>query len=83
MGRISFTAHPASVGESYVEHLRAAAGFAIAMIGGGLACLVHGLFPFLFTTTGSRTIGALHERMVINRTRGPVSAPFPGGRKTS
>jgi hypothetical protein len=31
------------------------------MIGGGLACLVHGIFPFLFSQTGSRTIRELHS----------------------
>jgi hypothetical protein len=69
MGRISFTDHPASVGESYTEHLRAASGFGCAMIAGGLACLLHGLLPFLFTTAGSRIITTLHERMVLNRRR--------------
>jgi hypothetical protein len=39
--RWSFTEHPASVGETYVEHLATALGFAAAMIGGGFACAVH------------------------------------------
>jgi hypothetical protein len=72
--RISFTDHPASVGETYAEHLRAASGFGFAMIGGGIACLVHGLLPFLFTTVGSRTIGVLHDRMIANRRR-PTASP--------
>jgi hypothetical protein len=42
------------------------------MIGGGIACLVHGLLPFLFTTVGSRTIGVLHDRMIANRRRRPT-----------
>ena len=45
------------------------------MIAGGLACVVHGLLPFLFTTTGSRTISTLYERMIRNRT----PATHPGG----
>lgn len=69
MTRISMTAHPAQVGESYFQHLGAAAGFGVRMIAGGLACLVHGILPFLCTTTGSRTISSLHERMVTNRKR--------------
>ncbi|MDP2322666.1 MAG: DUF6356 family protein, partial [Gammaproteobacteria bacterium] len=36
-----FTEHPASVGESYIEHLISATGFSLRMIGAGLACLVH------------------------------------------
>ena len=32
-------------------------------IAGGAACFVHGLFPFLCVTTGSRTIRALAARL--------------------
>lgn len=67
MTNISFTAHPATVGESYAEHLRSSFSFSFAMICGGLACFVHGVFPFLFTTTGSSTIRGLHERMILHR----------------
>jgi hypothetical protein len=71
-----FIDHPASVGETYGEHLVAASGFGLSMIVGGLACLVHGLLPFLFLKTGSSTIARLHERMVVNRRRVPVSPAF-------
>ena len=67
MKRLSFTEHPASVGENYVEHLRHAAGFAVSMIGGGLAVLVHAVLPFLFVKTGSGIIADLNTRMVTNR----------------
>jgi hypothetical protein len=62
-----FTDHPASVGETYRQHLRHASGFGLRMILGGCACLVHGLLPFLFVRTGSRQITSLHDRMVTNR----------------
>jgi hypothetical protein len=39
------------------------------MIAGGIACLAHGLLPFLFTSTGSRTIAGLHDRMIAHRSR--------------
>jgi hypothetical protein len=42
-------------------------GFAFRLIGAGAACLVHGLVPSLFERTGSRTIKALHDEMVVNR----------------
>ena len=58
-----FTDHPRSVGETYLEHLQFACGFGIRMVSGGLACFVHGTLPFLFQTTGSRTVLGLHERM--------------------
>ncbi|KMO33754.1 capsule biosynthesis protein [Methylobacterium tarhaniae] len=69
MSKLSFSEHPASVGETYFEHMGVATGFGLRMIGGGLACLVHGLLPFAFTSTGSRTIVRLHDRMVAHRTR--------------
>ena len=49
-----FTAHPRSVGESYAEHCAFACRYGIRMTLGGLAAVMHGLFPFLCQTTGSR-----------------------------
>ena len=62
-----FTEHPESVGETYLEHLCAASGFATRMMLGGVACFLHALFPFAFLRTGSECIQQLHERMVTNR----------------
>jgi len=78
-----FTEHPASVNETYGEHFVMSWSFAFRLLGAGLACLVHGIFPFLCVTTGSSTIRELHERMVTNRVRlkadtSPVS-PSPTG----
>ena len=64
-----FTEHPEAVGETYGEHLVMASGFGLRMIGAGLACLVHGLLPFLFIKTGSAAITELHQRMVASRSR--------------
>ena len=69
-----FTDHPATVGESYTEHLGMAGRFAGRMLLGSLACLVHALLPFLFVKTGSAIITELHGRMVTNRGR---LAPVP------
>jgi hypothetical protein len=69
MLRKLFTAHPASVGESYLEHMGQALGFATRMLAGSLACFVHALFPFLCVKTGSKCITELHDRMVANRDR--------------
>ena len=57
------TEHLREVGETYTEHFVKAAGVGIAMLVGGLACLAHALFPFLFVTTGSRCIRRLHSRI--------------------
>ncbi len=64
-----FTRHPASVGETYLEHLESASFFGSRMILAGCACMLHGLFPFLCVTTGSSTVKHLHERMITHRTR--------------
>ena len=69
MSRLSFTEHPASVGETYTEHMASAWSFSARMAVGALACFMHGLFPFLFTRTGSGIISELHGRMILNRTR--------------
>lgn len=71
-----FTDHPRSVGESYLEHMRFASTFGGRMLAGGLACVAHGLLPFLFTTTGSRTVLALYERM--NKSRAATVRAFAG-----
>ena len=64
-----FTDHPASVGESYFQHMAAAWGFSWRMMLASLACLIHALLPFLFEKTGSKAITQLHDRMVANRDR--------------
>ena len=62
-----FSQHPASVGETYTEHLVSAACFGTRMVLAGIACLVHGILPFLFVRTGSRAIAELNERMIADR----------------
>ena len=58
-----FTAHPATVGESYVGHLAFAAWFASRLLLAGGAALVHAFLPFLFETTASRIVRELHQRI--------------------
>lgn len=72
-----FTEHPASVGETYSEHLKVASSFGFEMIASGFACLIHGLVPALFVRTGSQTIQRLHDRMVIHRrTKSAAGVPI-------
>ncbi len=59
-----FLAHPRTVEESYVEHMRFALGFSARLIGAGLAALVHAFIPCLFETTASRMIKTMHARIV-------------------
>jgi hypothetical protein len=62
-----FSAHPASVGETYREHCLHALSFGWTMLKGSLACFLHAIFPWLHTRTGSQAVIRLHDRMVINR----------------
>jgi hypothetical protein len=73
-----FTRHPAAVGETYGQHLAFATGTGTRMVLAGFACILHGIFPFLFERTGSRTILELHRSV----TRGPRAAFAAGATGT-
>ena len=64
-----FTSHPRAVGETYWQHLGTAMGFGSRMVAAGLACMLHGVLPFLFVTTGSQTVRHLHDKMISHRSR--------------
>jgi len=61
--RNPFTAHPRDVGESYLTHGFFACRYGVKMIAGGVAALIHGLFPFLFQTTASRITRELNDTL--------------------
>lgn len=69
-----FTAHPAAVDETYLQHMQNALCFGFRLLAAGVACVVHAFFPFLCVKTGSRAIAELNERMVLNR-RGAPTGP--------
>ena len=62
-----FTGHPASVGETYTEHMAMAFSFSARLFAGSVVCAIHAVLPFLFVKTGSETIDDLHGRMVAHR----------------
>ncbi|WP_235976603.1 DUF6356 family protein [Sandaracinobacteroides hominis] len=62
-----FRDHPASVDESYLQHMGVASSFGWAMLQASGACFVHALVPGLCEKTGSTIIRRLHDRMVVNR----------------
>ncbi|MEO6749019.1 MAG: DUF6356 family protein [Casimicrobiaceae bacterium] len=64
-----FTAHPASVNETYWQHLRFALRFGTLMTLGGLAALVHALLPFCFVTTAGRISDELVAMRAAARAR--------------
>ena len=78
--RDKFTEHPASVGETYLEHMTSAGSFGWRLMVAGVACLTHSLLPFLFKTTASREVEALHGRMVLNRRKAAAAQPDTGAR---
>lgn len=57
-----FTAHPETVGESYLGHMAFAAWFASRLGLAAGAAIVHAFLPFLFETTASRIVRELAER---------------------
>lgn len=66
-----FIEHPHNVGESYFEHMAVAFGFGFKMLGGALACIIHGIVPGLFVCSGSKTIVCLHDRLQAKRGHKP------------
>ena len=58
-----FLAHPATVNETYFQHMRFALGFAFWLIAAGSAAVVHAIFPALCETTASRILKTLTTRM--------------------
>lgn len=72
-----FTEHPASVNETYFEHMEMSASFSFWLLIAGFCALVHAVFPFLFVKTGSNIIARLHDRMVTNRVKNPPRQTQP------
>lgn len=73
-----FSAHPESVGETYFEHLGVAFSFGFELMAAAVACMLHGVFPFLCEKTASAKIRELNHRMVTHRDkRLPDSARIP------
>ena len=61
--RRHFTEHPASVGETYFEHFRMAAGFARTLAKATVACSAHALIPSMCERTASTAIRDLNARL--------------------
>ncbi len=59
----AFTAHPASVDETYLEHFAFALRFSGLLFAAAFAALVHAFLPFLFEKTASGLIRRLYARI--------------------
>lgn len=62
----SFTSHPATVDESYLEHARFASRFSGRLLLAGFAALVHAILPFCFEKTAGNIIRELYGE-IANR----------------
>lgn len=58
-----FTAHPASVDETYFQHFLFALRFAGTLFAAAGAALVHAIFPAFFEKTASGIIKRLYARI--------------------
>ena len=61
-----FIDHPASVDETYFQHMRFAARFSAMLFAAGAAALIHALVPCLFEKTASNRIRKLYS-LIDNR----------------
>ncbi len=58
-----FIDHPATVDETYFQHMRFALSFAFWLAVAAVAALVHAIIPALCETTASRIFSRLTARM--------------------
>ena len=63
MLRHAFHDHPASVGETYGEHLRRALRISLRLFAAAGAALVHAVVPGWFTTTASETVTGISDEI--------------------
>jgi len=77
-----FTAHPNSVNETYSEHFAFALRFGFKMTFGGIAALIHAIFPFLFVTTAGSICEELQRMRQNSPGRKKLSAPTAEGQSS-
>ena len=62
--------HLKDINESYFEHMGFAQRCGFRMVLGGLACIVHSIFPNLFVTTASNTMKELDQEIAERKKKG-------------
>ena len=65
----SFTKHPSSVGETYLQHMKKATLFSCKLLSLSVCCFIHGVLPFMFETTASDEIECLNKKLQARRGR--------------
>ena len=58
-----FLQHPATVEESYFEHMMFAGRFALTLLAASAAAFVHAVIPALFEKTASNLIRQMYARI--------------------
>lgn len=61
---VIFTDHPATVNETFLQHMKFALGFSFWLGVASLAALVHALIPVLCESTASRILKRLHAHIM-------------------
>jgi len=56
-----FTKHPATVNETYLQHMWFALRYSFKFILCAIAAFIHAIFPFLFTTYASKKVEYLSK----------------------
>lgn len=78
-----FTDHPADVGETYTQHMGVSFSFGWRLVAAGIGCMLHGLFPWVCTKTGSKAVNRLHHEMCTHRDRRPEAEQNTSSTKVS
>ena len=55
------TEHLRSINKSYYVHLKDAFYYGLRLLIGGLAAIIHAIFPFILTSVASDTVNDLHK----------------------
>ncbi|MDF3024462.1 MAG: hypothetical protein K0R10_1823 [Alphaproteobacteria bacterium] len=69
MIRKLFIEHCHDTGETYFQHLLFTIKTAATLVYSGFALIIHGVFPFLFTTTASTNIKKLNTTILTRSAR--------------
>ncbi len=77
MIRKLFTSHCHDAGETYFEHLGFTVKTSATLFFSGFALFIHGIFPFLFTTTASANIKQLNATIIARAAKSPDNVTHP------
>jgi len=69
----AFTSHPKNCGETYLEHFITASSCGIELSLAGMACIIHSMLPFLFTSTASSIVQKINARLALRKNNGSLS----------